>query len=161
MPARLARIGFGDKSSSLYEAVKMLTGLDHLSDIADGCIQFTHRGRRFLKYGKDNGLDRWDAKFTEAMAKAIQLADELHSPLPEKRALDSKTIVSDLNLVAARASSQAATHLTTLKSDIAPVLDTTTVGGRSMIRSAVAKARVIVDQGTKKHSTLQGLESTN
>ena len=60
MPARLVRIGFGEKSGSLYEAVKMLTGLDQLADIADGCIQFTHNGRRFLKYGKENGLDRWN-----------------------------------------------------------------------------------------------------
>ena len=35
MPARLARIGFGEKSQTIYEAVKVLTGLDQLGAIAD------------------------------------------------------------------------------------------------------------------------------
>ena len=32
MPARLSRIGFGERSGSIYEAVKLLTGLDQLSE---------------------------------------------------------------------------------------------------------------------------------
>ena len=35
MPARIPRVGFGNKSQSLYEAVKLLTGLDQLADIAE------------------------------------------------------------------------------------------------------------------------------
>ena len=150
MPARLTRIGFGDKSGSLYEAVKMLTGLDQLSDIAEGCSsQFTHGGRRFLKFGKDNGLDRWNTKFTEEMAKAVEKAEELHFVLPEKRFLGGNTLVADIKKAAAGASALAGEHLVTLKSKIAPSIDTTTTAGRAAVRDAVSTARVIVNQGTK------------
>ena len=37
---RTAKIGFGKNSETLYEAVKQLTGLDQLSDIAEGCAFF-------------------------------------------------------------------------------------------------------------------------
>jgi hypothetical protein len=40
MPARLAKIGFGKNSLTLYESVKQLTGLDQLSFIAEGCSAF-------------------------------------------------------------------------------------------------------------------------
>lgn len=149
MPARLARIGFGDKSGSLYEAVKMLTGLDQLADIADGCSQFTHGGRRFLKYGKDNGLDRWEAKFTDEIAKSVQKANELQFVLPEQRILGGKTLVTDLNQAATSASAEAGSHLVTLKSEIAPTIDTTTTEGRTAVRNAVGVARATVNQGTK------------
>jgi len=50
MSSRMTRIGFSDKSQSLYAAVKALTGLDQLADIADGCGAFGNAGRRFLRY---------------------------------------------------------------------------------------------------------------
>ncbi|MDH4163709.1 MAG: ATP-binding protein [Nitrospirota bacterium] len=149
MPARLARIGFGDKSGSLYEAVKMLTGLDQLADIADGCAQFTHGGRRFLKYGKDKGLERWAAKFTEEIAKAVEKASELRFVLPDKRSLGDKTLVTDLKEAAVSAATEAGTHLETLKSQISPTIDTSTIAGRTTVRDGVASARAIVNQGTK------------
>jgi hypothetical protein len=149
MPARLVRIGFGEKSGSLYEAVKILTGLDQLADIADGCSLFTHSGRRFLKYGKDNGLDRWNTKFTEEMTKAVEKATELQFCLPEKRTLGVKTLVADLKRAATGALAEAGAHLATLKSEIAATEDTTTAEGRKAVRNAVNSARVIVNQGTK------------
>ena len=149
MPARLARIGLGDKSGSLYEAVKMLTGLDQLSDIADGCSQFTHGGRRFLKYGKDNGLEQWQNTFTEKMAKAMEKADESQFVMPKKWTLGSKTLVADVKQSATSASTEAGTHLATLKSEIAPLIDTTSADGRTTVRNAVGKARATVSQGTK------------
>ena len=149
MPARLARAGFGDKSHSLYEAVKMLTGLDQLASIAEGCGQLTHRGRRFLKYGNDNGLERCQVKFTEARDKAVEKADELHFVLPEKRALGGKMLVADLKQAATRSSTTAGGHLATLKSEIVSAIDTTTADGRVAVRDAVGKARAIVNQGTE------------
>ena len=149
MPARLARIGLGDKSGSLYEAVKMLTGLDQLADIADGCSQFTHGGRRFLKYGKEKGLERWDTKFKDEMAKSVEKADESQFVLPENRTLGDGTLVTDLKQAATSASVEAGAHLATLKSEIAPAIDTTTTGGRTVVRNAVGTARAIVNQGTK------------
>jgi AAA domain len=149
MPARLVRIGFGEKSGSLYEAVKMLTGLDQLADIAEGCSQFTHSGRRFLKYGKDNGLDRWETKFTDEMTKAEEKATALKFDLPEERTLGVKTLVTDLKQAATGASTEAGTHLATLKSEIATALDTSTAEGRTAVHNAVSSARAIVNQGTK------------
>ena len=154
MPARLTRIGFGDKSGSLYEAVKMLTGLDQLADIAEGCSKFTHGGLRFLKYGKDNGLERWHTQFTQEMAKAVEKADELHFVLPEKLALGGKMLVADIKQAAASSSAEAGTHLATLKSEIAPAIDTITAEGRMAVRDAVGTARVIVNRGTKSIALL-------
>lgn len=149
MPARLVRIGFGEKSGSLYEAVKMLTGLDQLADIADGCGQFTHSGRRFLKYGKDNGLDRWVTKFTEEMTNAVEKATELQFDLPEKRTLGVQTLVADLKQAATGASAEAGAHLATLKSEIAAAIETSTAEGRTAVRNAVSSARAIVNQSMK------------
>ncbi len=149
MPARLAGIGFGEKSSSLYEAVKMLTGLDQLSDVAEGSSQFTHRGRRFLKYGKDSGLDRWSDTFVDEMTKAVETAEALRFKLPVNRQLGNNTLVSDLQHAAKNASDQAATHFRALKSDIAPDIDTSTAEDRETVRNAVATARMLVNQGTK------------
>ena len=154
MPARLTRIGFGDKSGSLYEAVKMLTGLDQIADIAEGCSKFTHRGQGFLKYGKDNSLERWHTKFTEEIDKAVEKADELHFVLPEKRTLGGKMLVADIKQAAANSSAEAGTYLATLKSEIAPTIDTTTAVGRMAVRDAVGTARAIVNQGTKSIALL-------
>ena len=43
MPARLSRIGFGERSQSIYEAVKLLTGLDQLADIGEGAANLTRQ----------------------------------------------------------------------------------------------------------------------
>lgn len=155
MPARLVRIGFGEKSGSLYEAVKMLTGLDQLADIADGCGQLTHGGRRFLKYGKDNGLDRWETKFQDEMTKVEEKATALQFELPDKRTLSVKTLDADLKKAATRASDEAGNHLATLKSEIAADINTSTSDGRTAVRNAVSAARAIVNQGTKSISIFE------
>lgn len=148
MPARLTRIGFGEKSQSLYEAVKMLTGLDQLADIAEGCSQFTHAARKFLRYGKDNGIDGFKTNFDETMAKAKVKAQELNFRLPDDCALDDKNVVQDLEASAASASTEAGTHLATLKSEISRDIDTTAPAGRLRVRNAVATARAVANQGT-------------
>ena len=149
MPARLPKIGFGGKGGSLYEAVKMLTGLDQLADIAEGCSQFTHGGRRFLKYSKDKGLDRWETQFKRELAGAEEKAADLAFDLPKERVLGGETLVDDLGQAAVRASAKAAAHLTTLKVEIAPAFDTATSEGRTAVRNAVGAARAIVSQGAK------------
>jgi hypothetical protein len=149
MPARIARVGFGEKSQSLYEAVKMLTGLDQLSDIADGCSRFTNRASRFLKYGKDNGIDGLKTRFEENMAKAQVKAKEWGFAIPEKRDLEDKDVAQVLKQSATSASAEAGTHLATLKSEIAPEIDTGTSQGRLRVRNAVSEARAIISQATK------------
>jgi hypothetical protein len=149
MPARIAKVGFGDRSQSLYEGVKMLTGLDQFADIAEGCGQFTHAGRKFLRYGKDNGIEGLSAKFDENMGKAQLKAKELNFTLPEKSALNDKNVVQDLKDSAASASAEAGTHLATLKSEIAPDINTAASEGRLQVRNAVSAARAITNQGAK------------
>ena len=155
MPARLTRIGFGERSSSLYDAVKMLTGLDQLSDIAEGCGNFAHRGKRFLKYGKDNGIEGWSTKFADEIAKAVVKAEELQFALPDNRQLDSVTLVEDLKRAAKSASDQASSHFRALKSDIAPNIDTSIPEGRETVRNAVAAAQILVRQGAQGIETFE------
>ena len=45
MPMRIGHIGFGEKSRALYQALKMLTGLDQLASVASGAAALGHRSR--------------------------------------------------------------------------------------------------------------------
>jgi len=148
MPARLARIGLGKQSQSLYEAVKVLTGLDQLAAIADGAAALDNAGRRFLRYGRENGLELHEARFSENTSKAMTKAAQIGVQLPENLKISSKTIVSDLLAAASSASSEAGTYLATLKSEIAPAVDTTSIAGREKVRLAVSMARGVTNQGT-------------
>lgn len=149
MPARLARIGFGERSSSLYEAVKMLSGLDQLAYIAEGCAQIGHRGRRFLRYGKDSGIEHLVLRFSEEMTKAVEIANDLSFDLPKDRALGGKTLVPGLTTAGNNASTEAGACLKTLEAEIAPAVDTATPEGRTIIRNAMGSARAIVNQGAR------------
>jgi hypothetical protein len=146
MPARISRIGFGDRSQSLYDAVKMLTGLDLLSDIADCCSQITHGGRKFLRYGKDNGIDGFAKIFNEDMAKAEVKSKELAFALPDDRAIGDADVVQALRTYGANASTAAGSHLATLKADIPPIINTATTEGRLTVRNAASSARAIAHQ---------------
>jgi len=149
MPARLPRISFGERSHSLYEAVKLLTGLDQLSDIADGAAGFTHGAKRFLKYAKDQGIDRQKAKFEESIAKAEVKAQEVTFDISKLKALGQKHVAVHLRKAAQQASELAGAHLAKLKSEIAIRIDTTKADGRAKIKRGVASGRAILDQGTK------------
>ncbi len=159
MPVRLARIGFSDKSSSLYEAVKMLTGLDQLSGIAEGCSRFTHRGQRFLRYGKENGIDVWKNKFNDEISKAVKKANELQLTLPDNYHLGSDFLVDNLRNAASSASDLAGTYLQALESDITPNIDITSVEGRNNIRRSVASAQIIVSQAAKEIVIFKALKA--
>ena len=149
MPARLARMGFEDKSRSLYEAVKMLTGLDQLADIAEGCGQITHRGRRFLKYGRDNGLEAQEGRFNEEMTRAVEKAGELQFEFPNHLRLGNDGLVTDLTKAADRASTGAGARLETLRGRIDRTIDIATTNGRKAVSEAVGMARAIVKRGGK------------
>jgi len=94
MPARITKIGFGKSSLTLYEAVKQLTGLDRLSDIADGCAAFGAANRKFMKYAKDNRIDLHENRFHENIDKAKQLANEFDFALPSPLTLEARIDVS-------------------------------------------------------------------
>jgi hypothetical protein len=149
MPSRLSKIGFGKNSTSLYEAVKQLTGLDQLSDIADGAAAFGAGNRRFMKYAKDKGIDSYERRFAESITSAKQLAEEFKFKLPDNIVLGGKDIDTKLKQAAKEASEGAGDHLATLKSEIPATIDTSTVEGRTAVKTAVATARGVVSQGPK------------
>lgn len=149
MPARLAKIGFGKNSLTLYEAVKQLTGLDQLSDIADGCAAFGAGNRKFMKYAKDQGIENYERRFADSIASAKQLAEEFDFKLPETIGLGKKDMAETLKEAAKLASESAGKHLEILKSEIPATIDTTTTEGRNAVKAAVSSARGLVTQGPK------------
>ncbi len=150
MPSRLPKIGFGKHNSlTLYEAVKQLTGLDQLATIADGCAAFGAANRRFMKYAKDNGIDKLERAFSDNMAGAAKLAEEFDFALPATRGLGENGLDEHLQRAAKAASDAAGQHLTTLKTEIPASLDVATVEGRNAIKTAVSSARGILTQGLK------------
>ena len=70
MPCRLSVLRFGEKSTHLYDAVKMLTGLDQLSAIGEGAANLGHGNKRFKKYAKDKGIEAVRAAFDKAVRDA-------------------------------------------------------------------------------------------
>jgi hypothetical protein len=155
IPARLTKIGFGKSSLTLYEAVKQLTGIDQLSDIAEGCASFGAGNRKFMKYAKEQGIENWERRFDDNIAHARQLADEFDFTLPEPLGLSEKGIDGKLKEAAKLASDEAGNHLGTLKNEIRAGIDTNTAEGRSNVKTAVSSARGLVTQGPKAISLFQ------
>ena len=148
MPARLAHIGFGSKSASLYEAMKMLTGLDQLADIALGASAFCNRGRRFLKYAKDKGVARLETSFATDLGKARELAEDTELTISEDFTLGGEKLLDNLKELADAASTQAGDFLALLKSEISEDIDLATIDGRRRLSRAVNSARDIVEKKT-------------
>ena len=148
MPARLAHIGFGSKSASLYEAMKMLTGLDQLADIALGASAFCNRGRRFLKYAKDKGVARLETSFATDLGKARELAEDTELTISEDFTLGGEKLLDNLKELADAASTQAGDFLALLKSEISEDIDLATIEGRRRLSRAVNSARDIVEKKT-------------
>ena len=149
MPARLARIGFGERSRSIYDAVKLLTGLDQLAAIAEGAANFTHRSKRFLKYALDKGGDTIAARLEAALKRASQTAVTINFDLKVAGKREDKGYAQELRDIANRASNQAAEHLGVLTSEIASTLDTANAEDRVKIKSAVNLARAILGDSSK------------
>ncbi len=149
MPARLARIGFGERSQSIYDAVKLLTGLDQLAAIADGAANFTHRSKRFLKYALDKGGETIAARLEAALERASQTAVAIDFNLEVAGKREDKGYAQELRDAAKTASDQAAAHLAVLTSEIASTLDTANADDRSKIKAAVNSARAILGDSSK------------
>ena len=149
MPARLSRVGFGERSQSIYEAVKLLTGLDQLADIGEGSANFKHKAKRFLKYGFDNGIQTIETKLEFSLRRAAEEALKATFDLNISAKRADKGFAKELRDIAQRASAQAGTHLSILASDVANGLDTNKPEDRMRIRNAVSAARGILQQGTK------------
>lgn len=145
MPARLSQIGFGEGSQSLYSAVKRLTGLDQLADIALGVSNhFAHNGRRFLRYGKDHGIDIQRETFASSIRDAG--AKDIGLNLSRVSSIESPDLSKELPALIATCSSEASKQLGILKAEIAADLDVTKVTEREKVKSAVATARVLLEE---------------
>jgi hypothetical protein len=147
MPARIPRIGFGDKSQSLYEGVKLLTGLDQLGDIADGVSKFGNKAQRFYKYAKDQGVESVAGAFATNIGKAEIHAKALAIDISSLRTLGQKDLDKSLADAAKSAAAQASDHIATLKTEIAEGLDTSVAAVRTQVTQAVASGRAIVMLG--------------
>ena len=149
MPARLAHIGFGSRSASLYEAMKMLTGLDRLADIALGAAAFTNRGRRFLKYARDKGIDQLENSFSTVLGKARERAQHTQMTLADDLELGHDKLLERLQSLSDIASTEAGELLALLRSDIAGDVDLSSIEDRKKLSRAVNSARDVAVQKTK------------
>ncbi len=87
MPSRMAHINLGEGSQPLYEAVKALTGLDQLGAVGDGAATFTHGARRFLKYAKDNGIDKITNDYLRFFEATKEPSKDVAELLPANRTM--------------------------------------------------------------------------
>ena len=149
MPARIGHIGFGDRSHSLYQALKLLTGLDQLAAVASGAGNLAHKSKRFLKYAKDNGADALEVAFDNSVDQARTLAEGTSVALDEKYKLGSDTLIERLTTLEADASTKAGAALAVLKTEIAASLDLENANDRDRLNTAVSKARFQIEEGTK------------
>jgi len=149
MPARIAHIGFGDKSQKLHQALKMLTGLDQLSSIATGVATLTHGGRRFLKYAKDNNAESFEREYNHNYSIAIGLAENTNISLPENLNLNQSTLVETLIPLQTQSSELAGKTLELLTNEIPPSFNLNEVQTREILKNAVNKARFILGSGKK------------
>jgi hypothetical protein len=149
MPARLARIGFGDRSQSIYEAVKLLTGLDRLADIGEGAANFAHKAKRFLKYGLDNGIQTIEARMELLLKRATDEATKAGFALKIEGKRNNKDYAKKLREIADNASRLAGSHLSILASDVSSDLDTSKPADRLKIKNAVGAARGVLQQNVK------------
>ena len=156
MPARLARIGFGEKSHSIYEAVKLLTGLDQLADIGEGAAGFSHKAKRFLKYASDKGIQTIDTKLQTALDRAAEEAKKSGFDLTIAGKREDKTYAQGLCDLADSAASLAATHSRALQAEVAANIDTANAEHRARIRTAVSAARGVLQQNVKGIALFEG-----
>lgn len=149
MPARLARIGFGEKSQTIYDAVKLLTGLDQLGAIAEGAANFSHRSKRFRKYAVDSGAPALEARMKLLLERAADEARKIGFSIKIDVRREDKSYAQELRVIAKRGADQAATHLSVLASDIADTLDINNSDDRTKIKNAVSAARGVLQNGSK------------
>ena len=149
MPARISHIGFGDKSQSLYDALKMLTGLEQLSAVATGSAALGHAGKKFLKYAKNHGAEALERDFYNSIERARELATDTSIDLTKNYKLGEEKLIEELTEFEKDASTKAGEALEILKTEISVDIDLKNAKDRDSLNDAVSKARVYVGDGTK------------
>ncbi len=149
MPARISYIGFGDKSQSLYVALKMLTGLDQLSAVAAGAAALGHASKKFLKYARNHGAEALDRDFYNSVERARELAADTSIDLTRNYKLGEDKLIEELAELEKDASTKAGAALEILKTEISVDIDLKDAKDRDRLNDAVSKARVYVGESTK------------
>jgi len=149
MPARIGHVGFGSKSQSLYDALKMLTGLDQLALIGQGASSLCHGARRFLKYAKNNGIEGLARAFSTSLERAKEHASDGIITIPNTLTLESEALDEDLTAIEENASNRAALALGVLGTEIHSELDLKELADRDRLNRAVETASVYVSEGHK------------
>ena len=159
MPCRLGTLRFGSGSAALYEAVKMLTGLDHLSAVGEGVAVLRHGGRKFLKYAKDKGVEGLAAGFAEAMAKAAGHGAKVGVDVEDVKSLEAAGLPAALRRLAEEAKAGAAAQMATLVADLGPAADISKEAGREAVAAAVAIIGRAVDAGLAALAPVKTLDA--
>ncbi len=141
MPCRLSVLRFGEGSTDLYDAVKMLTGLDQLAAVGEGASAFRHGSKKFMKHAKDRGIEAVRAAFAASMKTATEEAVKVGVDVSGHADLDKADPVV-LRKAAEEAKVEAAAQMATLVADLGTGADISTEGGRN----AVTTAAVLVGQ---------------
>ena len=159
MPARISEIGFGDRSTSLFEAVKALTGLDELSDIGETASALGNRARRFLKYEKDRRIDYVEAEYGRLMDDVFRRVPDSALDRTALKSLNHAGLEAALKDAAARFRAEAVSHLKALQEDLVPELRLAEASVQNRVRDAVALARKAVQTGPQGIPVLRLLGS--
>lgn len=159
MPARIAEIGFGDRSASLFDAVKALTGLDELAEIGELAGALSNRARRFLKYEKDQRIEVLEADYGRLAEEILKLVPDAGLDRTALETPDYPGGGRALKEVAARFRTAALTHLKALQEDLAPGLELEKDVVQDRVRDAVAQSRKTIQTGPKALSVFRQLGS--
>ena len=149
MPARIGHIGFGEKSKDLYQAIRMLTGLDQLADLATGAGNLMHKSKRFLKYAKDMGVDEIEEAFEKCIREARDTAESTSISLDQNYSLSADNLAERLTSLETRASEKARKVLAVVKTEIAASFNFEDPRERKRLIVAVKEARDDIDEGLK------------
>ena len=150
MPARIGYLGFGDRSYDLYQAIKMLSGLDKLADIATGASNLTHKSRKFLRYAKDKGIEAIENDFDNYVSKFSKIAEENYVSVLGNFELGAVGLIDLLETVEAEASNKASVALDTLNTEIDASLKLENIKDRNRLDKAVMQAHLHIDEGGKR-----------
>jgi phage tail protein X len=145
MPARIAHLGFGDRSVSLFEAISRLTGLDDLAALGDFVANLCHGGRRFMKYAKDQNAPGHKATFNGAIEGAKRnLSEELAKSVVPSSPLGAAELPEALHNAARKLESEAAAHLALLADQLPASLNLTSSTVQKEIEAACIRAADVI-----------------
>jgi hypothetical protein len=149
MPSRIAHINFGEKSQTLYEAVKALTGLDQLGAIGDGAANLTHGARRFLKYAKDHGVQRIEADYKKHIKAAVDHANIIDLDLSKISEINGEETVENLESLITVLSKTATEYTETLTAVVAGHIDLSQPEGRKEVSDAVGVGKDVAKRASE------------